>query len=153
METVGGGKSGGFSAVVQDIQQELRGHLGASSSPVERDIAMLLKLDGKPDEAEGFRIRRYHRKMDVARKVMAAYDEQIQMPIGEQVLSAQGYLGLALVFAKASCFEDRRDEASKARALGWLNSAFNSLDCVKAPGFAESVRIELHSMLREACVR
>ena len=107
--------------------------LDASASPVERDIASMLGGTSN-DRATAFRLRRYQRKVDVAHRVMTAYDDSIDKPIGTQSLSKEGYVGLAMVFVKAAWREAGTDETSRAMQLRWTNSAANALDCANAAG-------------------
>jgi hypothetical protein len=120
-------------AALQHLYPDLTRRLGASASPVERDVASLLDHGARcNDPTVQYRLHRYHRKIDVTHRVMAAYDDMIVKATSAETLSAHGYLGLALVFVDAARRETFVDEASRARVLQWVNSAFNCLDCVRA---------------------
>ena len=112
---------------LQTLCSTLHDILSESASPVERDIAfMLSRVDY--DQAAAFRLKRYQRKIDVARRVMTAYDDSIDKATGTDMLSNDGYLGLALVFVRAAWHDAGPDETSRARLLRWTNSASNCLD-------------------------
>lgn len=136
----------------QKLQTALRERLLVSSHPVERDIADLLSGLSVPHENTSFRLQRYQRKIDVAHRVMAAYDERIDKAMSTQTISSEGYLGLALVFMQAALREPGCDEASRANTLRWVNSAFNCLDHTKLVSdmFAlGDVNVELQALVRK----
>ena len=106
--------------------------LATSSSPVERDIAAWLSrspLEG--DEPDEFRFKRYHRKIDVAHRLMKAYDDQIEKATSNLHVSSEGYQGLAWVFIQAARQESGSSETSRANVLRWANSAVNCLDFMR----------------------
>lgn len=138
--------------MLQLLKIALRERLAASAYPVERDIADL--LDGASVLCEGgaFRIQRYHRKIDVARRVMAAYDDRIDKATTAQTVSRDGYLGLTLVFIEAARREPGCDETSRARLLRWVNSAFNCMDRIEQAdrnGPLGEIDLELQALLRK----
>lgn len=109
----------------------LQERLASSSSPVERDIAAWLSrspLEG--DEGDSFRFKRYQRKIDVAHRLMTAYDDRIEKAASASAVSSECYLGLALVFIHAAGHEAGANETSRANILRWTNSAVNCLDHV-----------------------
>jgi hypothetical protein len=113
------------------LRTTLRDRLAASPRPVERDIAGLLEGASEIGQAEAFRLQRYHRKVDVAHKLMAAYDERIDKATSAETVSGDGYLGLAIAFIEAARRLSGSDEGSRADILRWVNSAFNCLDLAK----------------------
>jgi hypothetical protein len=130
----------------------LRERLVVSACPVERDIAELLHSASRLDELSIFRMRRYQRKIDVARRIMTTYDDQIDKAITTQTISSDGYLGLALVFSEAARREPGNDEISRANLLGWVNSAFNCMDRmgrVEHNVILADLEVELHVLLRK----
>ena len=108
------------------FEQQVREGLTQSGSVVERELAGW--LGAQAVTVVEWRLHRYQRKIDVARKVFAAYDERIEKAIDTTPITPGGYLALALVFLAAARREDGVDEASRARLLAWLNSACNALD-------------------------
>lgn len=131
----------------------LQERLAASPSPVERDIAALLShlpVSARDDDA--FRLQRYHRKIDVAHKLMAAYDDRIERAMSAATVSSDGYMGLAFLFVGAAHQESGVDDASRANILRWANSAFNCLDHVEArdAGVAtQGLDAELRALVRK----
>ncbi len=127
-----------------------------SPHPVERDIGRLLTHSPVTGDCDGlFRLQRYHRKIDVAHKLMTAYDVDIDKATSQSTVSRHGYLGLALVFMEAARNEHGAVEASRANTLRWANSALNCLDHVDAkdPGISMSVLdAELQALVRKGCV-
>jgi len=113
------------------FEQQVREGLARSGSVVERELAGWLGPQG--GSAVDWRLQRYQRKIDVAHKVFAAYDERIEKAIDPTPITPGGYLALALVFLAAARREAGIDEVSRARLLGWVNSACNALDHVGAP--------------------
>jgi hypothetical protein len=127
----------------------LQERLAASLSPVERDVAALLSCFPLAGDADGvFRLQRYHRKIDVAHKLMAAYDERIDKATATSTVSSDCYLGLAMVFIQAAHHESGPNEATRANALRWVNSAFNCLDHVNTKD-ARDMDAELQALLRK----
>ena len=135
--------------MIEPLHEHLREHLAVSDSEVERDIAKLLEV--LPDDGAAQRMRRYHRKIDVARKLMRCYDSQMGWAMSEQTVSSAAYLGLALVFMACAKRESALDERSRANMLLWTNSAFHCIDlsCV-APRPAD-IDTALLELLRKGC--
>ena len=132
---------------------ELQQHLAASPSPVERDIAVWLSHLPQAGDEGTFRLQRYHRKVDVAHKLMHSYDERIDKATSSSTVSAEGYLGMARVFIEAARQESCLTELSRANTLRWVNSAFNCLDHVTAQGAVTAMGAtdaELQALLRRA---
>jgi len=134
----------------EQLRNTVYERLVTSEHPVERDIASLLSRLPAWDQADTFRVQRYHRKIDVAHKVMAAYDAQIDKAVTGLAISSDGYLGLALLFLKAAQYEQCGDENSRSKLLRWVNSACNCLDQI-APaggvGIPDCVEAELSTLL------
>lgn len=119
------------TTLLHTLLNVLQERLASSSSPVERDIAAWLShspLDG--DEGDAFRFKRYQRKIDVAHKLMTAYDDRIDKATSASAVSSECYLGLARVFIHAARHETGANETSRANILRWANSAVNCLDHV-----------------------
>ena len=134
------------------LRQVLVGALATSVQPSERDIAALLQGTWPAADAS-HRLLRYHRKIDVARRVMAAYDRGLDKATSDQEVCEQGYLGLALAFADAAASDDGADPTARARRLRWINSVFNSLDHVTDIGHRpdlDELNTALLGMLQEA---
>ena len=131
----------------------LQERLASSSSPVERDIAAWLSrspLDG--DEGDAFRFNRYQRKIDVAHRLMTAYDDRIDKATSASAVSTECYLGLARVFIHAASHEPGTNETSRANILRWANSAVNCLDHVNpqdAVLVATDMDAELQGLFRK----
>ena len=131
---------------------ELINRLAASASSVERDIAAMLKGIVNGDSAH--RMYRYHCKIDIAHRLMQAYDDQIEKATSDRSVSPTGYLGLAHVFAAAASAVQCDGEEAYALRLLWLNSAFNSLDRL-APDHRDNefaFEADLVQLLQEGCV-
>lgn len=138
-----------FPSQLIDLQERL----AASPSPVERDIALWLSRLPQACDEGAFRLHRYHRKIDVAHKLMQAYDERIDKATSSSTVSGEGYLGMALVFIQAARQESCITELSRANTLRWVNSAFNCLDHVTTQGAAAAMGAtdaELQTLLRRA---
>jgi hypothetical protein len=140
---------------LQALRSSLRAALLDSTSPVERDIATLLAGPAN-DPRSAFRLGRYQRKIDVARRVMAAYDDEIGKPTRPDEISTEGYLGLALVFMHAAVEEDGVGEGSRAKLLRWVNSAANCVGHVGTGTTGETARAfdaALDSLLLKGAAR
>jgi hypothetical protein len=128
------------------FEQQVRDRLARSESVVERELADWLQLEVMSAEA-AWRLRRFQRKIDVAHKVFAAYDERIEKATDARLITSDGYLGLALVCLAQARAEACLDEASRARLFTWVNSAFNALDHI-----ADSPEMLLQELERQ-CTR
>lgn len=136
--------------MLEPLCETFRMRLEASPHPVERDIAGLLSGTRFLESAASFRLQRYHRKIDVARRVMAAYDDAVDKPTSTDTLTSEGYMGLALVFVEAARREIGVSARSRADTLRWANSAFNCMDLVGstvAAGTLTKVEAELQAIL------
>ena len=136
--------------MLEPLCEIFRMRLETSPHPVERDIAGLLSGARFLESATSFRLQRYHRKIDVARKVMAAYDDAIDKPTSTDTLASDGYMGLALVFVEAARREPGVSARSRADTLRWANSAFNCLDLVGSnvvAGTLTKVEVALQALL------
>lgn len=105
--------------------------LRSTDNPVERDLAEML-AEPPSGGLRGHRLERYQRKVDVARSLKVAYDDEIRAPLSDEEISCDAYLALGLVFAKIASCEPCDSELSRARVLRWVNSAFNCLDHLPA---------------------
>ena len=133
----------------ESLHTHLRKRLSDSDSAVERDIAELLEVT--PDDAAAQRLQRYHRKIDVARKLMRRYDSQIERAMSEQTVSSEAYLGLALIFMACAQRESALDERSRANVLRWTNSAFHCIDLSRVASRPAKVDAALQELLRKGC--
>jgi hypothetical protein len=133
----------------ESLHTHLRKRLSDSDSAVERDIAELLEIT--PDDAAAQRLQRYHRKIDVARKLMRSYDSQIQRAMSEKTVSSEAYLGLALIFIACAQRENALDELSRANVLRWANSAFHCIDLSRVAPRPAKVDAALQELLRKGC--
>lgn len=131
----------------EQLRNTLCERLVTSEHPVERDIARLFDRLPALDRSDTFRVQRYHRKIDVAHKVMAAYDEQIDKATTGQTISSDGYLCLALLFLKAAQYEQCDDASSRSKLLRWVNSACNCLDQIAPAGIPACIEVELGTLL------
>ena len=131
------------------LRAHLLEYLADSDSAVERDIAKLLNV--LPDDAAAQRLQRYHRKIDVARKLMRCYDSQIGRAMSEQTVSSEAYLGLALVFMACAKRESAVDERSRANVLRWTNSAFHCIDLSCVAPRPTDIGTALLVLLRKGC--
>lgn len=109
-------------------QHELMDALEQSASPVERDIAAMLRAVGIFHDAMAARLGRYHRKVDVAKRLFQAYDGALVKAASIDEVSEFAYLALAAVFADAATRESAATELSRASMLRWCNSAYHCLD-------------------------
>ena len=135
--------------MIKSLQARLHKCLAGSDSAVERDIAELLEVT--PDNAAAYRLQRYHRKIDVARKLMRSYDSEIGCAISEQTVSSEAYLGLALVFMACAKRESALDERSRANVLRWTNSAFHCIDLSCVAPRQTDIDTALVVLLRKGC--
>jgi hypothetical protein len=129
--------------------------LAASGQPVERDLAGLL-AHGVRDASDAFRLQRYHRKIDVAHRLMASYDDALAAATSAHTVSGAGYLALALVLARSAHSEPVHTMAGRANRLRWVNSAFNALAAGDgdSPGGGEPTRSLLtclDNLLQQTC--
>lgn len=135
--------------MLEPLQTHLSECLADSESSVERDIAELLEM--MPDDAAAYRLQRYHRKIDVARKLMRCYDSQIGRAMSEQTVSSEAYLGLALVFMACAKRESALDERSRANVLRWTNTAFHCIDLSRVAPRPMDIEATLQELLRKGC--
>jgi hypothetical protein len=133
-----------------ELLSSLSDSLAASASPVERDIAALLRGDAA-SEAGAWRLQRYHRKIDVAHRLLSAYDERLQAAVSTTCVSPAAYLGLGMVFLDAARRSSgSTDERLRADVLRWVNSGFNCLDHADPGADAAGVEAELQRLLEGA---
>lgn len=133
----------------ESLHTHLRKCLVDSDSAVERDIAELLEVTH--DDAAAYRLQRYHRKIDVTRKLMRCYDSQIGRAMSEQTVSSEAYLGLALVFMACAKRERALDEHSRANVLRWTNTAFHCIDLSHVTLRPMDIDATLQELLRKGC--
>lgn len=133
--------------------EALARRLGASAAPVEREIAALMAPVAAPAPLgvrQRFIFERLHRKIDVAHRVMAAYDEAYRQATLYRQISRDGYLGLTWAFvlaARREADEGHGAPAARARRLRWVNSGFNSLDAAGAAD--DNAAVSLLNLLRD----
>ena len=133
----------------ESLHTNLRKCLADTDSAVERDIAELLEVT--PDDAAAYRLQRYHRKIDVARKLMRCYDSQIERAMSELTVSNEAYLGLALIFIACAQRESATDERSRANVLRWANSALHCIDLSRIAPRLAKVDAALQELLHKGC--
>jgi len=93
-----------------------------------RQLARWLDPAAARGESDEWQRQRYQRKLDVAHKIFARYDDRLEQALDARTLTPAGYLGLALVLLAAAQAEPGDVEASRARMLAGVNSAYNALD-------------------------
>lgn len=106
-------------------------------SPVEIVLRELLSapLESAPlDSIALGLLHRYQRKLDIGRKLVQRYAEDLGVAQSEQEISREAYCALAQAFALLAEREACDDEASRARVLRYVNSAFHCVDRLGAPG-------------------
>lgn len=106
------------------------GDLG--DAPVELELREL--LSSPLDEATLGLLHRYQRKLDIGRKLVQRYADGLGAAQSEQEISRPAYLALAQAFAMLAGRETGAEEASRARLLRYVNSAFNCVDKLGASG-------------------
>lgn len=106
------------------------GYLGGA--PVE--IALRELLSAPLDGATLGTLHRYQRKLDIGRKLVQRYADDLGAAQSELEISPEAYGALAQAFAVLAEREAGDDEALRARRLRYVNSAFNCFDRLAAPG-------------------
>ncbi|MBI3345965.1 MAG: hypothetical protein HY020_02000 [Burkholderiales bacterium] len=96
------------------------------NAPVE--LALYELLSGPLDAAALKLLHRYQRKLDISRKLVQRYADDLGAAMSEREVSRPTYLGLARTFAAMAAREPGDDEDSRARLLRYVNSAFNCVD-------------------------
>ena len=121
-------------------------------APVEVSIREL--LSGPGDEVALRRLQAYQRKLDIGRKLVQRYADDLGAPMSGEEISPAAYLALAGAFATLAARETSDDEVARAWRLRCVNSAFNCLNRVddRAPQAARlaDLRSRLDLLATEA---
>lgn len=114
-------------------------------SPVEMLIRELLTTP--LDEAARMRLQALQRKLDIGRRLVQRYADNLGAALGDEEISPRAYQALAEGFTTLATCEVGADESTRGVRLRLVNSAFNCLDKLDERGPQADRLAELRSRL------